>query len=120
LATSHEEIDSSANVIAILAFSNGTAFHEHSHAAKGCHGDRVLPTGSFPVAIFMLIARHPSQAFFNGVLVLFGDFIALQRGQGDAQKKQCDSHGFKIHVLTPGMTFIAGINEGPCNKRNTI
>jgi hypothetical protein len=68
----------------------------------------------------MLIARHPSQAFFDGVLVLFGDFIALQRGQSDAHKKQCDSHGFKVHVLTPGITFNAGINEGPRNKRNTI
>ena len=42
-----------------------------------------------------------------------GDFIALQRGQSNAHKKQCNSHGFKIHVLTPGITFNAGINEGP-------
>ena len=77
LATGHKKIDSSANVIAILAFTNGTAFHEHGHAAKGCHGDGVLPTCSFPMAIFMLVARHPSEAFFDGVLVFFGDFIAL-------------------------------------------
>ena len=44
---------------------------------------------------------------------LLMDFIALQRGQSDAHKKQSNSHGFKIHVLTPGITFNAGINEGP-------